>query len=97
MLKYSFILNRFSSKVEIRIFKLKDFAKFGVCVCLCVCTHVCVSAYVCILNYAYFPGKFLFRYSIFKLQLSAGKIITNSALLETTSKKLHCFLIIEKV
>lgn len=97
MLKYYFILNRFSSKVEIRIFKLKDFSKFGVCVCLCVCAHVyqhmCVSYN---LNYAYFPGKFLFRYSIFKLQFSAGKIIANSALLETTSIKLYCFSLQKK-
>lgn len=49
------------------------------------------------MNYAYFPGKFLFTDNIFKLQFSEGKSITNSASLETIAITLHCFLIIDKV
>lgn len=62
MLKYSFILNRFSSKVEIRIFKLKDFSKFGVCVCACVFAHtcICICVYPTILIMLISPVNFFF-------------------------------------
>lgn len=75
-----------------RVFNLKDVSNCDVCVSVCLCMYISYN-----FNYAYFPGKFLFRDNIFKLQFREGKSIRNSALLETVSVKFHCFLVIDKV